>query len=179
METTTAEDFLHRAISRAGPSETVARLAREVSHLLAADEMILEAADCTAAGEYSAVFVTNRQLLLGVDPGQLHAVDLERLTSYSFNVDPDSSFRLVLRIFEARLAWAGFGPNGMQRISRALGWVLDHYRGTHLADSADADIREIYDAWCALQQEFADAPELPAAERHTRLVDVLANKRWW
>lgn len=179
MESTPAEGFLDRVINRAGPSEAVARIAQEVSRVFAADEVVLEAADCTAAGEYSAVFVTSRQLSVGVRPGQPHSVDLERLTSYSFDTDPDSSFRLVLRICEDKLTWAGFGPNGMQRISHALDWVFDHYRRAQLTHSADTSIGELYDAWGALQQEYAATPELSAAKRHTGLVDVSANKRWW
>lgn len=179
MESTTAEQFLGQAIGRASDSEAVTKVVRDISSALAGDEVVLEAADCTVAREPSAVVVTNRQLLLGVGPGQLKSVDLARLTSYSFNVEPDSSFRLVLRIFDARLTWAGFDPNGMRRISHALDWVFGHHRDTHLADSAETSIGDSYDTWRALQQKFQDTPELSAAERHAGLIDVLANKRWW
>lgn len=179
MESTTAEQFWCQAVSRAGSSVAVTRAAQEVSRALAADEVVLEAAECLAVRKPSAVFVTNRRLLLGISPGQFSAVDLAQVTSYSCNADPDSSFRPVLRIFEARLTWAGFGPNGIQRITHALDGIFDHYRGAHLADSAETTIKDIYDAWRALQQEFDDTPELSAEQRHAGLVDVLANRRWW
>lgn len=81
MASPMAAEFLEQAIIRAGPSSPVTEVARNVAAALTEGEVVLEVADSTAAGFHSAVFVTNRRLLLGNGPGELgrqhitHALD--------------------------------------------------------------------------------------------------------
>lgn len=179
MASPMAAEFLEQAIIRAGPSSPVTEVARNVAAALTEGEVVLEVADSTAAGFHSAVFVTNRRLLLGNGPGDLIAVNLDQVTGYSFTTDVAPNLKLNLESYDARLSWTGFGELGRQHITHALDWVFGRCDGTNPAPKPETSIGEIHDAWDRLHREFASREELSETERQAGMVDVLANKRWW
>ena len=97
MEQTFSDMSVQMAVERAGASELVMMVAKDVHDVLRPNEFVLEFADTTSPGFHSALAVTNYRILIGVGPGQLQEIAVDSVTRVDAVRAPEVT--LLVRVY--------------------------------------------------------------------------------
>ena len=110
MEQTFSDMSVQMAVERAGASELVMMVAKDVHDVLRPNEFVLEFADTTSPGFHSALAVTNYRILIGVGPGQLQEIAVDSVTRVDAVRAPEVT--LLVRVYNADVTVYGLGDRG-------------------------------------------------------------------
>ena len=156
MEQTFSDMSVQMAVERAGASELVMMVAKDVHDVLRPNEFVLEFADTTSPGFHSALAVTNYRILIGVGPGQLQEIAVDSVTRVDAVRAPEVT--LLVRVYNADVSQNAARP-------------------AH-ADPENS-IADMYNEWIDVQRLLHENPDVSDEEGNQRLAGMVANKRWW
>lgn len=168
MTSATSQEFLDGALDRAGNSDVLHSFNKTVLPILAANEVILEAAETTAPGHTTGLFITNQRLLLVENLQTVREVRLDALTLASPNFEDGS---LSLQVFGKTLTWRGFGERGLERVRHGLSWALTQYNPNGVRLEPEIRVGDLLMQYMEVRTHNGDDPEA--------IRNVLSNKRWW
>lgn len=174
----TASEFMQGALQRAGNSDVVAAFTTPMQALLEKGEVVLEAAETTAPGHLTAVFATNRRVVLFVNLETVREARYENITHVSGTSAGDMA--LELSIFDRTVKWEGFGQRGLRRIISAVTWAKHEY-APHGNRSKPSDhmYRDIFSPWMKARRELGGREDITPEEYSATVGPILDNKRWW
>ena len=116
---------LHDAVGRAGDSEPVRELAKNVFEVLTPEEIVLEIAETTTTGAVTGMCITNQRILLheGNKKGNptLSELPLEGITRFDFRFDKEITLKVSK--FSHFIEYHGIGHQGAARLAHAIKWI--------------------------------------------------------
>ena len=177
MEQTFSDMSVQMAVVRAGASELVLMVAKDVHDVLRPNEFVLEFADTTCPGFHSALAVTNYRMLIGVGPGQLQEIAVDSVTRVDAVRAPEVT--LLVRVYNADVTVYGLGDRGLRRIFHAFNWIVSQNAARPAHADPENSIADMYNEWIDVQRFLHENPDVSDEEGNQRLAGMVANKRWW
>lgn len=157
--------FSEGAVERAGSTDTVTRHVDRISAVLEPGETVLEIAETTAPGRLTAVFATDRRLLMP-DHETIHSVRYDSITQFYGVRGEGEESTLKFGILHCQYAWVGFSTRGLRRILHA-------YQSTRRPH--EHSFASFYNTWRSIRT----ATEGNEAEFAHQLNAQLADAKWW
>lgn len=170
MSASTAEEFLSRAIARAGDSEIIQAHGATIAPLLAENEVVLEAAETTAPGHETALFATDRRLLLVEGLSLVREAPYSMLTHVYGTTGAD--FTLTLCLFNRRIEWCGFGERGLRRVLNAIQWA------NRPVSRPEDSVENLFESWRDTRDQLRSLNTCDA-DYAQQIVTAVSNRRWW
>lgn len=176
-EDPTAREFLDAAIQRAGNSDVIAAFSGAVLKLLEEGEVVLEAAETTAPGHLTALFATNRRVILFENLDTIREARYSTITHLSGTTQGDMA--LELSIFDRTVKWEGFGERGLRRIINAFVWAKHQYAPHGGTRMPEHKVGDIFREWITARRGLNNRGEVSSEEFAAAIRPITENKRWW